>query len=173
MLVLQIALKLIGLSIIPRVLFALLNLISIIVQRNFISSVELVIQITIFLLYLTVSILLIITPKWMVSILGKNIDNNYKTTDLAIIEFHKWLEIGIILIGFYLFMDGMIKVISYILRYAIVFNSSNSDIIKRIRAEAITKIDALISVIAGAILIKNANSAKKIVGLKKDRTEEI
>jgi hypothetical protein len=158
--IIRIGFKLFGIVLFTRSIYVFVNLISILFTGSAMQKIEyLQMQVILLTIYFFFGTIFAITPNWLVKIFDNNMDN----IELTKIDTSSLLKIGVVLIGIYLISINSINIISFITKYAIVFNGYDEYLLKEIKSEAIKQINSCVSIFIGFILIKTEERIGTII----------
>jgi len=148
---LQIALKLFSITFFINFLGSSINLIgSLFSMSSFGISIVLA-NIFYVALYFLVFLVLFTQPKWFIKLLGKNLN----ILNFENMNFTTMLDIGIILISVSYICNGTIKIVSFIMQYAVKFNVYDPQFNKDGNAlkDLLKQLEPTIGIIVGILLL--------------------
>jgi hypothetical protein len=148
---LQIALKLLSITFFINLLGSLVNLISTFFSISSFGISPILANVFYVALYFIIFYTLFIQPKWFTNAIGQN----QNALNLDNINFSPILDIGIILISISYICNGLIRITSFIMQYAIKFNVYNPEFSKDGNAlnDILKQIEPIIGIIVGILLL--------------------
>ncbi len=166
--IIEIALKIFSISFFDKGIGAVINIIGSFSQLNRMGASIVMVNMIYLISYMIIFIILFDQPKWFRKLILRNEDKD----NLELINIEHLVEGAVAILSLYFILVGLIKVVTFIAKYAILKNIESSPFAGRttIQGDLINQIEPILGIIIGVIII---TSKDRVVAFLKRRKNSV